>query len=401
MRSFYLWAITLGLIGMGRWFTPSTPAQPDPAWAQVRHQFTDQEWTRLLRSALPGAPSDPTNAVFGDDAAAAFGRSLFYDKRLSGNGEVSCATCHDPGRDWTDGRQLAEGIAQLPRHTPSLWNAAHHRWQFWDGRADSLWAQAIQPLLGPDEMGGSPEGIAQLVCNDAELANQFEAAFGFSPSRAGEDPTGILVCVAKALAAFEGRILTPPTPFDTWLGALRAEGGPGLEALDSAAQAGAKLFFGEAMCHRCHHGPLLSDLEFHDIDLPRDEAIEAARHGGLGTLMRDPFNGSGEYSDDPRAGAERLAYLKRTDHQRGEWKTPGLRNVARTAPYMHNGLYASLDEVLEHYSTLHDAPARTHSDVARVLEPAHLTVEQKQDIIAFLNALSSPPPHAGLLAPRE
>ncbi len=374
-----------------------------PQWQALRAQFSDQEWARLLRTANLPAPSDPTNKVFHDDAAFRLGRALFYEKRLSGNGELSCASCHDPARDWTDGKALAVGLEQVDKHTPSLWNSALNRWQFWDGRADSLWSQALQPIEHPKEMGGNREEVAELVLTDPDLRALYLEAFGPAPQELSATLTAerVFVQVGKALAAFEGRILTAATPFDQFVSGLQTGDPEDLAALDPLAIVGAKLFFGEAGCHLCHHGPLLSDMEFHDVELPREGAPEPARHAGVGRLLTDPFNGRGQHSDDVEAGRERLAYLNRTPHQRGEWKTPGLRNVARTAPYMHNGVYASLDEVLEHYSTLSDAPARSHTDAKRVLEAGQFDGSQLQALKAFLQSLSSPPPPSELLPPLD
>ncbi len=341
--------------------------------------------------------------MFHDDAAFRLGRALFYEKRLSGNSELSCASCHNPARDWTDGKALAVGLEQVDKHTPSLWNSALNRWQIWDGRADSLWSQALQPIEHPKEMGGNREEVAELVLTDPDLRALYLEAFGPAPQELSATLTAerVFVQVGKALAAFEGRILTAATPFDQFVSGLQTGDPEDLAALDPLAIVGAKLFFGEAGCHLCHHGPLLSDMEFHDVELPREGAPEPARHAGVGRLLTDPFNGRGQHSDDVEAGRERLAYLNRTPHQRGEWKTPGLRNVARTAPYMHNGVYASLDEVLEHYSTLSDAPARSHTDAKRVLEAGQFDGSQLQALKAFLQSLSSPPPPSELRPPLD
>ena len=388
---------TCGLASFGLW-----PNSPGPEWIALRSRFSDQQWARMLRTADLPTPSDPTNRVFHDEAAFRLGRALFYEPRLSGNGQLSCASCHDPHKDWSDGRTLAVGLEQVDRNTPSLWNSALNRWQFWDGRADSLWAQALQPIEHPQEMGGSREAVARLVLNDPQLHGLYLEAFGPAPEGL-DDPQAVdrvFAQVGKALAAFEGRILTQSTPFDRFVDGLRTGDPEDLAALEPLAVEGARLFFGQARCHLCHHGPLLSDMEFHDIELPRQGPPPLARYGGIAKLLRDPFNGRGLHSDDVVTGHERLAYLARTPHQRGEWKTPGLRNVARTAPYMHNGVYASLDEVLEHYSTLSDAPTRSHADARRVLEAVHLSASQLQALKAFLQSLSSPAPPPELL-PQE
>src|SRR6185295_17867475 len=130
--------------------------------------FTDLEVKRLLQhSPLPPPPPDETNAKADDPRAARLGRALFFDARLSGNGRLACASCHQPERSWTDGMALAHGADEGRRQTPSLWNVAYSRWYFWDGRADSLWSQALQPIESPREMAGSREAAVRLVREDA------------------------------------------------------------------------------------------------------------------------------------------------------------------------------------------------------------------------------------------
>jgi cytochrome c peroxidase len=123
-------------------------------------------------SPLPELPPSPTNAHADDPAAAAFGQRLFYDKRLSANGEISCATCHDPAKGFSDGKPLAEGLGGVPRHTNALWNVGHQRWFFWDGRADSLWAQSLQPLQSEVEMGATPGLVREVLAGDGRLKGE-------------------------------------------------------------------------------------------------------------------------------------------------------------------------------------------------------------------------------------
>jgi len=137
---------------------------------------------RILKlSPLPAPPPDPTNRVADDPRAVHFGQFLFFDKRLSGNGEIACATCHDPAKGFADGRQLGRGVADLARHSPTLYDVAFNRWFFWDGRTDSLWAQAVQPIENPSEMGGDRWRIARLILEDTELARAYQEIFGPLP----------------------------------------------------------------------------------------------------------------------------------------------------------------------------------------------------------------------------
>ncbi|MEL6906135.1 MAG: cytochrome-c peroxidase, partial [Planctomycetota bacterium] len=140
-------------------------------------------------SPLPPVPPDPTNRVADDPSAALLGQALFFDERLSANGRVSCATCHDPDRGFTDGRELAFGLAEGRRKTPTLWNAAHHRWLTWDGRADSLWMQALDPIEDPTEMGATRTDVARIVRDDEDLRALYEASLGALPEALPEGLT--------------------------------------------------------------------------------------------------------------------------------------------------------------------------------------------------------------------
>lgn len=363
----------------------------------ARAQFSEAELERLLRaSPRPALPADPTNAVADDPRAAALGERLFFDTRFSSNGEVSCATCHDPEQGWADGRATAVGIAALEAHTPSVLDSAFERWLFWDGRADSLWAQALQPLEHPDEQGTTREQVAELLLIDAEYRAGYAELFGAPPldDSAGDavDVDRVFANVGKLIAAFERTLLSGETPFDQYARGLETGDAQDLAALGADEVAGARLFFGEARCHMCHHGPTLSDLEFHDVRLPSElPAAERApgRSAGLRSVVADPFNGLGEFSDDRGAHARnKLAYLVRNPHSLGEFKTPGLRAVASTAPYMHTGQFNTLEEVVAHYATLTDAPPKRHVDADDVLVATHLDAQQQRQLVAFLHSLT-------------
>ena len=160
------------------------PLQPEPGPPPepFAHPFEEAAVALILAMGeLGDPPPDPTNAVADDPRAARLGQFLFFEQRLSGTGTIACATCHEPGRSWTDGREVAEGLGTLTRHTPSLWNVAYNRWFFWDGRADSLWSQALSPLEHPDEHGGSRLQYAHLVHGDPELRAAYERVFGPLP----------------------------------------------------------------------------------------------------------------------------------------------------------------------------------------------------------------------------
>ncbi|MBK7643311.1 MAG: hypothetical protein IPJ19_09700 [Planctomycetes bacterium] len=353
----------------------------------------------LQHSPLPPLAPDPTNRFADDPRAARLGQFLFFDTGLSASGRISCATCHVPERAFSDGKPLFEGLGQGQRNTPSLWNAAYQRWYFWDGRADTLWSQALQPIQNPLEMGTSAEQALAHVAGDAQLRAAFEALFGpLAMPVEHEALERALVNLCKCLEAYERKLVSRSSPFDRYVAALRAQDAQGLASYPESARRGLALFDGRGDCRSCHPGPLFSDGEFHDIGVPRRGGpADPARHTGVELLLASRFRADGSFSDE-RAGekANELAALPRTSESWGAYRTPSLRNVARTAPYMDRGQFATLREVLEFYSELKEAvPAGHHGE--RVLKPRHFTAEELRDLEAFLESLSDDPPEAVLL----
>jgi cytochrome c peroxidase len=386
------------------------------------------------RSPLEAPPPDPTNAVADSAPAAALGQLLFFDRGLSANGEVACASCHQPARGFSDGRAVAKGLADGTRNTPTLLNVALNHWFFWDGRADSLWSQALQPLERPREAGGDRLQIAHLVAADAALSAAYQEVFGPLPpladtarfpahARPDPDPQSptarawqamapsdrtavnrVFSNLGKALEAYERKLVSGASPFDTYAEGLRAGDPQKQAALSPAAMRGLKLFVGAANCALCHTGPALSDGEFHDLGLPLLPGAEEdrGRAAGLAELRADIFNAAGPFSDDPTGTAKRrLEFLPPPPSQLGAFKTPTLRNVALTGPYMHDGRFATLPQVLEFY-----AQGKTASrdrlvgtrDATLNLVP-RLTPAQSADLVAFLEALTGTPLPSSLTEP--
>jgi cytochrome c peroxidase len=187
--------------------------------------FSPEEIRQILKlSPLPNLPPNPTNAVADNPLAARLGQRLFFERRLSANAEVSCATCHDPQRGFSDAKPLARGLGAMERHTPSLWNVAYQRWFTWNGRADSMWAQALQPMLHQAEMGASPERLHATVSGDPVLKAEYEQLFGPIP---GALPDGspsadrFLAQLGKAIEAYQRQIISSGSPFDQFVEALR------------------------------------------------------------------------------------------------------------------------------------------------------------------------------------
>ncbi len=358
---------------------------------------------RILRHApLPPPPPDETNAVADDPRAAALGRLLFQEPRLSRDGRVSCITCHQPARGFADGRPLPEAMPpaagvkapSLPaRNVPSLWNVAYNRWLFWDGRADALWSQALKPIESPVEMGGDRRKALRVIADDPVLRAAWTAVFGAMPALDPEpDPATLARAFAnlgKALGAFERGIVSRRAPFDVYAEGLRDEDPAKIAALSAAAQRGAALFVGRANCAACHAGPLFTDGEFHDVGLPLGPGgPDPGRPQGVVALLADEFAAGGPHSDDrdgPRA--RRTRHLDPRPEAQGQMKTPGLRNVALTAPYMHQGQLATLGDVLEWYSTLAGRRGLP-MDQERILTPLRLDEREKADLVAFLESLT-------------
>ncbi|HUJ88321.1 MAG TPA: cytochrome c peroxidase [Burkholderiales bacterium] len=350
-----------------------------------------------------GAPApDATDRAASDPGAARLGQYLFFYRGFSADGRIACASCHQPARAFSDGRPLAKGLATGTRNTPTLLNVAYGHWFFWDGRADSLWSQPVQVFENPKEMGSSRQRVARAVESDRALKRAYAQVFGPMPPLAGRAAVERVVAnVGKALEAYERELVSRDAPFDRYVAALR-RGDPGADGLLSpAAQRGLALFVGPAHCTLCHSGPDFSDGEFHNLGLPRlpGRLLDSGRADAVRELAANPFNGAGRFSDAPRGAArDRLAYLPKPETELGKFKTPTLRNVALTAPYMHDGRFATLRDVLQFYA---QGKAAGHGRVVGQREATldlvpHLTPGQISDLIAFLDSLTGAPLPAAL-----
>jgi len=353
---------------------------------------------RVQRNPPLGAPPpDPTNRWADSEAAAALGHLLFFDERLSASGTVSCASCHLPERGFSDPRPLAVGEAKGPRHSMTVLNAAHQRWLTWDGRADTLWSQAVQPFEVPHEMNLPRERVLAAIAADRHERAAWRAAFGKDPPAEGAPRAEVdaaFAKVGKAIAAYERRLVSGPSAYDRWW-TRRAAGDPGADAeLTEAQRRGLVLFFGKANCHQCHHGALFSDGEFHNIGVPPPgggRPTDPGRYAVVDRVREDPFNAAGPHSDDPDGAQARIsASLVNGPERWGEFRTPSLRNVAITGPYMHAGQMAGLDDVLHFYSTLEGATQLDHHREL-VLRRLDLTGGELSDLSAFLEALTGTP----------
>lgn len=330
--------------------------------------FHRNEWDMIRDVVTPAAPPpDPTNAAADSAAAAALGKALFFDAGLSPSATVSCATCHDPDQQLSDGRATAMGLAQGNRKTPRIALAAFSRWQFWDGRADSLWSQALGPIENAKEIGGTRVAVVRRIMS--QHAGALGAAFPSLPlpelarvpldgkpgdaaydamSAADQDAvTRVFVAAGKSIAAYERTFRVQPNPLDAY-----AKGDPA--ALSAAEKQGLALF-ARVGCMQCHWGPRLTDDAFHVTRLssgPADGGADPGRSAGLAQLRASDFLGTGRWSDAPASG--RLLPADDGAPARalvGAFKTPSLRGIAAGGPYGHAGTEASLVSVTESYGT--------------------------------------------------
>ncbi len=339
----------------------------------------------------PPVVREAGNAWAGQPTAVVLGQQLFFDPRLAPDGRLACASCHQPGRAFADGQPRSIGRERLQRNAPSLWNAVHERWLAWDGAADSLWAQSLRALRDPRELASDAGTVRRLILNDAGLACRWRQSFGAEPP--ADDET-LLVHTAKALGAFVGSLVSAPTPFDAFRDALARDDAVQMQRYPAEARRGLQLFVGRGRCHLCHAGPGFSNGEFADIGagfFVEPGQVDPGRHGGILALRASRYNLLSRWADGGGPDSEVATQTRHVQLQHrnfGEFKVPPLRNVALTAPYLHDGRLATLGEVLRHYSTLD--LERLHADGERILEPLHLSPREEADLLAFLASLTDP-----------
>jgi cytochrome c peroxidase len=282
------------------------------------------------------------------------GKTLFFDPRLSGSGQIACASCHDPDLGWADGRTTSFGHSrkQLARNSPTIRNTAFQQRLFWDGRAESLEDQARQVLLNPDEMRSGPEHVVALLEKEPGYQELWQKAFGGEPVS--------IDLAAQALACFERTVVGGTSRFDSFMKG-------GAAALTDEALLGMDLFRREARCINCHNGPAFSDGGFHDL--------------GLSNYGR-PFEdiGRGRITNDPA--------------DTGKFRTPSLRDATATLPLMHNGLF-ELQVALTLYNAGMPKPVRRENQAddprfpvkSPLLKPLGLNKQDLADLTAFLTSL--------------
>jgi cytochrome c peroxidase len=391
--------------------------------------WSTDELARIQSLALP-APAilaqtvvHTGNQYWDNPLAIRLGEQLFFDKALSGNGQVACATCHLPQAGFADPQPFSRGIGVTKRHSPALLGVASSAWFFWDGRADSLWAQALGPLEDPAEQGANRLQLAKLM--QRKYSFQYQELFGeladFSALPDNATPATnnvkwqqtwqylplldqininrVFANIGKSIAAFESKLLPSTTKFDRFARELLATGESNL--LDRQEKLGLKIFINDqtGQCMRCHNGAYFTNNDFQVTGIKDTfNPLGTGRAEGIKKALDNEFSCAGLYADikDKNSQCQELKFAKRSGAElEYAFKVPSLRNVAQTAPYMHNASLETLEEVLHFYTravsqytndkNLETDQQKIHLDI----EPLALASKQLQQLAAFLRTLNS------------
>ena len=276
------------------------------------------------------------------EAKAKLGQTLYFDPRLSRSNMQSCASCHNPSFAWGDGlpKGVGDHMHELGRRSPTILNAAWSEVLMWDGRFETLEEQALGPIEADVEMNMPLDELIRKLNQIEGYAPLFAAAFDGDAEITSEK-------IAMAIATYERTVVSGEAPFDRWIKGQR-------NAISAAAQRGFEVFNGKARCAACHSGWRFTDDSFHDIGLPDDDIGRGAELPGI-VKMQHAF------------------------------KTPGLRNIDQRGPFMHDGSLATLQDVVEHY----DRGGVQRPSLSDDMRPLGLTAQQKRDLVAFMEALTS------------
>ena len=371
-KSLRLFVVSAFVIAASLWLTPDFSAQ-QPAW----------------RSSVPlGLPADtwdyyvPRNNPM-TPAKIELGRKLFFDARLSADGRISCGSCHDPKLAFTDGRAVAEGIAgrRGARNSPSLLNAMFNTGQFWDGRADTLEDQSVQPLVNPLEMGnGAYEEVVNRLRAIPEYRDEFRSVFGADVK---------IEFIGKAISAYERTLVSGDAPFDRFAAGDQ-------NAISEAARRGFALFRGRARCSRCHTFndamPFFTDFNYHNTGVamnhPNFDKLSRQAYAAIETdKAREVIDALAKEEGGQELGRVLITYQV---FDIGSYRTPSLRNIALTAPYFHDGSAKTLADVVRFYNK----GGRQNINREWDLDALALSEDEQRDLAAFLESLTGKTPNA-------
>ncbi|TXH77818.1 MAG: hypothetical protein E6Q88_00360 [Lysobacteraceae bacterium] len=393
------WAILLAL----PWIVTASPAMGEATDTTLTAEDLAQ-----IRTMLRDVPVDVSgsNRHVDDPDAIAFGREAFFSHVLSRNRETACVTCHDPARHWTDARDVAIGGT---RNTPPLWNLRGALWMGWTGRADSLWAQVARVVENEREFSIFRASFLRRIVDDSVLRDRYEVAFGTMPAHVRTAPSDCgnatecrswwdglsiverdaidtaFIDACKGISAFVAGIKPPRSRFFEMVERMRDDAAAQPQ-MDARELRGFRLFSGKAGCTMCHHGSTLSDGEFHNIRLRRRSADdEDDRYAGLITLRDSDFNLLSRHNDAPDR-VRHTGYVRPDYTFLNSFRTPSLTGIGHTAPYMHDGRFATLAEVVDYYSEFKGAAEAGHHETV-LLKPLFLSPQEKADLVAFLGAL--------------
>lgn len=338
-----LWTLLFSAMLLAACNTKEDAAAPEKEQAATEEQGVDAELEAAKAKFEPlGVVAVPANNELTDEKVA-LGEMLYFDERLSGNNKLSCASCHAPAAGYADGLQKFIGFEGFngARNSPSIINSAYYKENFWDGRAGSLEEQAVGPIQAEGEMN---QNLGELVTELSAVTGYVEEFNKVFNDQITADN------IAKAIASFERTIVVTDTAFDKYLAGNE-------DAISAEAKEGMKLFVGKASCISCHAGPLLSDHNYHNLGMDGDDGRFAVTNN---------------------------------ENDKGKFRTPGLRGVAHTGPYMHDGSLATLEEVVNYYNVGGGA----HPNKSELLQPLSLTEEEVSYLVAFLESLGGEIPEA-------
>ncbi|GJM13030.1 MAG: methylamine utilization protein [Pseudohongiella sp.] len=405
MKKLLLPIAAIVIVAMASWNFLSIPGGTN---------WSDEELSLIASLSLDSLrplPPDPSNRAADDPLAAELGHRLYFDTRLSSNGQVSCASCHKPELMFTDGLPLAIGVDIGPMHTPSLVGLAYSPWFYWDGRKDSQWAQALAPLEAKHEHATDRVQLLHLIASDEVYSRMYEDVFGSldfpvvlpaSGTPEGDEQqqaswnsmdvesqtavSRVFANLGKALAAYQRKLLPGRARFDDYVSQLLEESDDE-KLLSNSEQAGLKVFIDKGQCVTCHNGPMFSNNEFHNTGVLAVSGTmpSMGRYDGIRIAQEDPFNCLGQFSDATESECIELRFARDSNDLVGAMKTPTLRNISLTAPYMHGGQMTTLMEVVEHYD---EAPTSmlSHNEA----KPLGLRAIERSQLEDFLMTLSAP-----------